>query len=915
MSVDINIPGYEILELIGNGGMSSVYRARQVSLDRDVAIKVMSTGLTDSRDFETRFMREAKSLAQLSHPNILTIFDVGIYEHLPYIATEYLPGTGLEQKIREGVDSKQAISITHDIAQALSYAHNKGFVHRDIKPSNILFSPDGTPVLVDFGIALNIENQQQLTQVGTTIGTPSYTSPEQARGEPVDPRSDLYSLGIVLYEMLTGELPFRNSDPFATALMHLNAPIPTLPPELSILQPIIDGLLAKSPEDRIERANDVVSLLNQLANNISGESRQPYDSRETASNRAATKARSRNGLLGSLLSLFARPESGAKPTKPVKPAPVAVIDNDEEASDHTMIVKLDESLMQRMEEEESANAELAWETTSVFQAQGPASGGIPVALTIIESTDPNQSGRRFDLNQTPFVVGRDESADLSIPSDALLSRKHFRIEQTENGFHIMDLSTNGVFVNGRRLIADTPEPLLFGDSIQLSKTTSLKFNAKIDALPDLTGTLLANRYRLTKQIHSSIKASTFTAFDENLPRTVAIKLFSPSLAKIPHYAQIFRQQAEIAVLLAHPHIAKVLDTGTTSVTFQGRQEDMQYLCMEHMPGGNLSDKVPVGSPLELQQALEWLTKIVGALEYAHAAGYVHSGLKPSAIVFDHIDNPYVADFALASHNGTETGSAILGSPAFIAPEQWENEPLTPAADQYSLAVLTYFMLSGSLPFEGQNDPEVRRRNYLRPPIPVNEEAARNGMEGLPSTLSLTLNKALSVQPNARYESVSSFLNALIDSAAGKRKSENPRAFISYHRETSAGWAVLFGHELKDKYKIDAYVDTQTVDQATRFPERVANAIADSDVFICLLGQDTLKSNWVREEIRVAHEHKIPMVPVFQERFEHTSHGDDVPPFLQALLTFDGVHLLDQRNIHIEHSIGDLARIIHKTADR
>jgi serine/threonine protein kinase len=935
MNDEIRIPGYEILELVGKGGMSSVYRARQENLDRIVAIKVLSSELVDTGSFQKRFTHEAISLAHLSHPNILAVYDVGAYKQIHYIATEYLPGDHLGKKIKEGIEPALAISIAKALAEALGYANSMGVVHRDIKPGNVLFRPEGTPVLVDFGIARASKNME-LTQVGSAIGSPQYMSPEQARGDAVDGRSDLYSLGIVLYEMLTGELPFDNEDPFSIALMHINDPVPRLPQEFKIFQPLLDGLLEKSVEDRFDSAVDVVSQLVKVDNDISHVAVAQGNSQVAARSMSVAKSSSIIGsLFGRLFSGLARRSSASPVSAPKKTAfpPQAVNKLESESASSpekhasgnwwekgddagpagTVLFRIDDDLVQKKDTPDpAAEPEESWEATRIFQVQGSAVGDIPVVLKVIESVDPGLEGRCLDINKSSFVVGRGQQADLCLEGDISISREHFRIEHSGGGFHIVDLSTNGMFVNGRRLVRDKPEPLLFGDTILLSKSTSLKFSASIEALPDLTGTVLDNRYNLTKQIHSSIKASTFIARDRKMSRNVVIKIFSPSLAKIPHYARIFRQQGEVAVQLGHPFIAKVWESSAASVDIKGHREEAQYLCMEEMSAGNLSDKVPYGSPLDLQQAMEWLTKIADALSYAHEEGFVHGGLKPSAIVFDHQGNPYVADFAMAGHKGTEAGSAIFGSAAFIAPEQWDNGALTPATDQYSLAVLVYLMLSGGLPFVEQGNPEVRRQNYLRPFIPVHEEAAHNGQENLPPALSIVLEKALSTSPDARYESVKEFFSALVEGASGKQKNAKPSVFISYQRGTSAGWAMLFRHNLEEKYEIDTYVDTQAVDQAAHFPERLANAIADCDMVICLLGEKTLESKWVREEIRIAHEHGKPMVPVFQEGFKHPLQDEDLPLFLRSLLSFDAVHLLDERAIYVDPCIEKIARIVHTT---
>jgi serine/threonine-protein kinase PpkA len=207
-SVDIDIPGYKILRPIGEGGMASVFLAIQQSLEREVALKVMSPILAANSEFASRFLIEGKITAKLQHPNLVTVYDIGSHNGVYYLAAEYIPGGTLKERITEGgLSVAEILDITSDIAQGLDFAHQKGFVHRDVKPGNVLFRNDGRVVLADFGIAKAMDGSNSSTVAGSSIGTPDYMSPEQARGEPVDGRSDLYSLGTVLYEMLLGHPP------------------------------------------------------------------------------------------------------------------------------------------------------------------------------------------------------------------------------------------------------------------------------------------------------------------------------------------------------------------------------------------------------------------------------------------------------------------------------------------------------------------------------------------------------------------------------------------------------------------------------------------------------------------------------------------------------------------------------------
>ena len=257
----LEIPGYSIEREIGRGGMARVYLAVQKKFGRLVAIKVVSPEYTADPSFGKRFVREARIIAQLSHPNIVQVHDAGVNEQCYYLVMEYLRGGDLNRRLKRGLHMQAAISVVKDIARGLDSAHSKGFVHRDIKPENILFREDGSAVLSDFGVARVISSDASITRHGTVVGTPQYMSPEQASGRTLDGRSDIYSLGVVFYRMLTGEVPFKADSAVAVGIRHLQDPIPRLPEHLSPMQPVIDRFLAKKPEQRFQSGAEVIDAL------------------------------------------------------------------------------------------------------------------------------------------------------------------------------------------------------------------------------------------------------------------------------------------------------------------------------------------------------------------------------------------------------------------------------------------------------------------------------------------------------------------------------------------------------------------------------------------------------------------------------------------------------------------------------
>ena len=249
---------------LGHGGMAHVYLAIQESFGREVALKVLSPHLADDEEFSKRFLREARIVSQLNHPNIVTVFDAGKHGKYNYMSMEYIPGKDLRD-LKDSISRKDALRIVKDVARALDFAGNKGVVHRDIKPENIMIhQTDNRVILMDFGIAHGEDVTHGMTQTGKAIGTPHFMSPEQTKGLKVDHRSDIYSLGVVLYQLLAGHLPFDADSAVAVGIKHLTAPIPLLPGGLEIFQAIVNRCLSKQPEHRYQKAAELIDALEEI---------------------------------------------------------------------------------------------------------------------------------------------------------------------------------------------------------------------------------------------------------------------------------------------------------------------------------------------------------------------------------------------------------------------------------------------------------------------------------------------------------------------------------------------------------------------------------------------------------------------------------------------------------------------------
>ena len=255
---------YQIIEQIGRGGMASVFKAYESSLDRYIALKVLPPEFLHDETFAARFQREAKVVAKLEHPNIIPIFSFGIEGGTPWMAMRLISGGSLSAVLNKGpFGLERSVAVIRAVADALSYAHAEGVVHRDVKPQNILLDQQGRVYLADFGIARMVEGGAAITRTGLVSGTPQYMAPEQATGNALDHRMDIYALGIVAYEMFTGSTPFSADTPVAVLIKHVSAPIP-IPPKEDVPEELLGPLirsLAKNPDERWQTADDFASAI------------------------------------------------------------------------------------------------------------------------------------------------------------------------------------------------------------------------------------------------------------------------------------------------------------------------------------------------------------------------------------------------------------------------------------------------------------------------------------------------------------------------------------------------------------------------------------------------------------------------------------------------------------------------------
>ncbi|WP_456416361.1 protein kinase domain-containing protein [Thiolapillus sp.] len=263
-SADIHIPGYKILSLIGEGANATVYLALQESLNRHVALKILQR--FDRPAQAVRFFNEGQIVASMNHPNIITIYDIGSVGSQQYIAMEYLEGGSLRDRAKDKIPPAAALEIIQSIGSALEFVHQMGIVHRDIKPENILFHKSSIPKITDFGVAKALDRDMNLTMDGTALGSPYYLSPEQAEGKDLDGRSDIYSLGVILFELLAQRKPYLGESQIEVIFGHLNKPVPALPERHHHYQALVEKMMAKDADERFSSAREMLDHLNMLRN-------------------------------------------------------------------------------------------------------------------------------------------------------------------------------------------------------------------------------------------------------------------------------------------------------------------------------------------------------------------------------------------------------------------------------------------------------------------------------------------------------------------------------------------------------------------------------------------------------------------------------------------------------------------------
>jgi serine/threonine protein kinase len=933
--------------------MGSVYVAHDPVLGRMVAIKVFAGDL-DMPEMRERFSREARAAAALNHPSIVTIYDYGEYQSQPFIVMEYIAGETVADVIRRKAHVTLADKLRwmEELCTGAGYAHQAGLVHRDIKPANLMIDRSGRVKILDFGIARILGLS---SNTAALIGTPGYMAPEQIKGDPVDHRADQFSIGVVFYELLAYAAAFPGDT--LALVMHrvLNeepVPLGQLVPETTPeVIGIIERVLKKDPSGRFPDSEALREAIAQARRGLTSD-REPIEltrpprvddllaiprlkapARQT--DREAITRRRTTQIEALVFEARRQFERDDLDTALDRCQMALMLDEN-----HVDALRLAEAIEARIREREATSdsssrptaapvvdtktvvgepatlagasfppapsvAETPVRDQTIFfgssDARGQSNDLLGANLIVIECKDPRFVGRTFPLAGQSVVLGRD--GDWLGVADPAWSRQHASIEYIDDGLILRDLgSSNGTRVNGRLVPAGGAQALFFGARIAIGSAVFAFSHVGDSSLPDLIGAEVDGRYVLEERLREGPKGALYAARDTRLPGRVALKILAPQLARYAGYRTRFQREAELARQLQHPHICKVLDYGHGDVRLGADNTKAYFLCLELMEGGNLADRLERQEALDTRRVAQWIERIASALSYAHRRGVVHGDVKPTTLVFDSDDNPYVTDFSIAKDAQT-----VVGTPAYMAPEQWEGTAATAAVDQFGLAAVAYYAITGSRAFEGQDHPEIRRRNFALGPLPAHGEAERNGRSGVLRGVSYVLARALATRSDDRYPTIDQFAVALTAALVRPaRRADAAKLFLSYQRESMAGWVNYFADRIRAK-GVSVFVDTHNIDAAGGVSEHVSQAIEDAVVFVCFVGDRTLESPWVRDEITLAYQYGKPMIPVFQEGYVRPAE-EVLSPAVKKLLTSQGVHLHDRKNLNPEGSVDDLVTL-------
>jgi|GEM_PF-1922279 len=722
---------YRLDALLGQGGMACVYRGLDIRLNRETAIKVINPPFHADAKYVTRFEREAQAIAQLDHPNVVRVYRYGEANSLLYIAMEYIKGDDLKdvmtsyQTSQAFFPSDKASQIIRQICQTLDYIHNRQIIHRDIKPSNIIVDKEDKVILTDFGLAL-------LTELGTQggfLGTPNYMAPEQVLSSAnAVPQSDLYAVGVILYEIFTARLPFVAGHPDDVARMHLDEPPPPPHFENPDLSPEVEAVilkaLAKEPQNRYPTGAALADALDQ-----------------------ALQATSETTFV---LPTEYQPHPNYERRNHMSSQPTVFISysREDEAEKVTLLTHL--NILNRdgqldLWSDDKIKAGETWQR-QISEAINRAN----VAILLISA---NFLSSEFIMDQeVNTLLQRRRREGLIIFPVIAKACAWDRIDWL-NRMEIRPRDGRPVWGDGGSHVD--------ADLAAIAREVAIIIEKSRDAYTDDMINKFLGRYQLISLLGQGGMAKVYKTFHPGLNRNMAVKVMDSRFMD-ESTVERFQEEAATVADLRHDHIVRVYDFDYA--------EGKHYMVMELINGPTLRVKLDEqqqkGHLFAPNEIYPIVRDLAAALDYAHNKGVVHHDLKPTNILFTTRDSKgrlLLTDFGIARIMGATNltmPGRFLGTPSYTSPEQAQGKRGDTRSDIYSLGVILYEMATGHLPFVAGTAEAILRKHIDEPPPPPTTINAE-----LPDAIEQVILKALRKDPADRYQTAGSLAIALKEAIA------------------------------------------------------------------------------------------------------------------------------------------------------
>jgi len=812
MSEGKTIRGYKLLEEIGRGGMGSIYRALDESVEREVAIKIIQPQYANQPEFILRFEAEARLVARLEHPHIVPLYSYWRDTDGAYLVMRYLRGGSLQDRLRQDEPlSKEAfLQIAVQIGGALDAAHRNGVIHRDIKPSNILLDDDGNAYVSDFGIATGIADNEAV------VGTLAYIAPEMLQGNEADARADIYSLGVMFYEMLTGEHPFEDSSPTTMIYQQINNPLPELQERRTDLSDEVDEILqratAKNPEDRYENVRDLIlALQNALGSATLTPSTSFPAVKETSTGTMPPVQPQAPAQAPATSTQLDLPAARSQPM----PAPAAARPK---RSNRNLLYL-------------GAVVLILLLAAGLWYLLG---GGI-----ILESTE----GQGVISEQATLLFG------VGIVTALGMIGMIYFFNEVRPGTTF----TSPHPIEPHYEPAPTVRQPVESAAVAFSNA-SAGAPGTVERAPTTYHGIaegdVIDHYELRERLDRGERSRVYHAFDQHMQRDVAMKVIN-AVASGENRAARFEREAQLLSRLHHAHIVPFFDFGT--------QDEINYIAMPLLNGGSLRRRMEEqDAPAEPEEVIHWAENIADALDYIHSKNIIHRDLKATNIVFGDQGKAYLVDFGLAKILDTgvtqlTAQGAIIGAPDTIAPEVIQAQAPVPASDQYSFAVLLYEVLTGEPLFKG-NSPIALLMQHVN----VDPPLASSIRGDLPPAVDVVFKRALAKDAKDRYPTVRAFVNALGEALTVAPTQSNKHIFISYSR-TDTEYAFRLADAIRAK-GLEVWIDDR-INPSDSWWHTIVSAIETCSAFIVIMTPSAEESRWVYRETLLADRKSKPAFPI------------------------------------------------------